>query len=36
MKSPTKVFVKVQRIIGTLSRMSIINDPALKLDFSLG
>ena len=36
MKSPKKVFVKVQRIIGTLSRISIINDPALKLDFSLG
>ena len=35
MKTLTKVSIKEQGITGTLSRMLILNDPALKLDISL-
>ena len=30
METPIKVSIKVHRIIGTLSRMSILNKPTLK------
>ena len=35
MKTPIKISIKVQRIIGTLSRMSILNNATLKQDVFL-